>query len=59
MKHQHYQVIIRTNCRDLPKPHELRAAQILTEHFRSDVIFLRTEAYRTPDLRIGNMLLEL
>lgn len=35
-----------------PRPHERTAAELLAEHFNSDIIFLRRAASRTPDLYV-------
>ncbi len=48
-----YKVIIKTDLADLPKKHELSAALILAYHFKSDVIFLRPERKKTPDIAIN------
>lgn len=45
-----YQVIIKTSAADAPKEHELSAALILANHYKTDVIFLRPETNRTPDI---------
>jgi len=51
-----YKVIVKTNIIDHPKDHEMRAALILAnKYFKSDVVFLRRESYKTPDLDIGGV----
>jgi hypothetical protein len=45
-----YKVIIKTGLKDRPKDHELSAALILADYFRSDVIFLRPQLDKTPDI---------
>ena len=47
-----YEVIIKTNLEDRPEDHELSAALILATHFKTDVIFLRPEFRKTPDIEI-------
>lgn len=48
-----YEVIIKTNLQDRPKDHELSAALILTNYFKSDVIFLRPQTDKTPDIEVA------
>lgn len=45
-----YEVIVKTDLVDLPKEHELSAALILAYHFKTDVVFLRPERKKTPDI---------
>lgn len=47
-----YNVIVQTDLVDVPKDHELSAALILAYHFKTDVIFLRPERKKTPDIDI-------
>lgn len=54
-----YEVIIKTSLPDRPEDHELSAALILAAHFKTDVIFLRPESRRTPDLEINSMRWEI
>lgn len=48
-----YEVIVKTDLVDLPKDHELSAALILAYHFKTDVIFLRPETKKTPDIDVN------
>jgi hypothetical protein len=55
-----YKVIVETDVIDSPKDHEMKAALIVAnEYFKSDVIFLRPEVYKTPDLKVKNIKWEL
>jgi hypothetical protein len=45
-----YEVIVKTDLKDRPKDHELSAALILAHYFKSDVIFLRPQIDKTPDI---------
>ena len=54
-----YQVFIKTNIVDRPKDHELTAAIILANHFRTNVIFLRPETKKTPDIDINGTKWEI
>ena len=54
-----YEVIINTSLADSPKEHELSAALILAYHFKSDVIFLRPERKKTPDIDINGVKWEI
>ena len=54
-----YQVIISTDLQDRPKDQELSAALILAEYFKSDVIFLRPQKDKTPDIDIGGVHWEI
>jgi len=55
-----YEVIVNTSVADRPKDHEMKAALIVANnHFRSDVVFLRPEIYKTPDLEINSARWEL
>lgn len=49
-----YKVIVETDPADAPLSHEMRVALILANHFETDIIFLRPEKYKTPDLLIKN-----
>lgn len=48
-----YQVIIKTSVDDAPKEHELSAAMILANHYKTDVVFLRPQTNRTPDIDLN------
>ncbi len=56
MKHE---VIVKTGLRDRPKDHELSAALILARHFKSDVIFLRPQTDKTPDIEVVGLRWEI
>lgn len=46
-----FKVIVETGLIDSPQNHELKAALVLANgYFKSDVTFLRTEVYTTPDI---------
>ncbi len=52
MPKRKYEVIVRTDPEDSPKDHEMSAAVLLAYHFRSDVVFLRPERKKTPDIDV-------
>ena len=54
-----YKVIIKTSLEDRPEDHELSAALILAKHFKADVIFLRPESRKTPDIDINGIKWEM
>ena len=54
-----YHIIIENFANDPPKPHEISAAKILTDFFKTDILFLRPGFGKTPDFRIKNELWEL
>jgi hypothetical protein len=54
-----YEVIVKTNLADLPKEHELSAALILAYHFKADVIFLRPQTDKTPDIDVKGVRWEI
>ena len=54
-----YEVIVKTELADLPKDHELSAALILAHHFKTDVVFLRPENKKTPDIDVNGMEWEI
>lgn len=47
-----YEVIVKTGLNDRPKDHELSAALILASYFKSDVVFLRPQTDKTPDITV-------
>lgn len=57
--HMKYQIIIKTGPQDQPRDHELSAALILAYHFKTDVIFLRPERKKTPDIDINGTKWEI
>ena len=54
-----YSVVIMTASADLPMTHELAAAAILAQHFKSDVVFLRPQRHRTPDVEVRGITWEI
>ena len=54
-----FKIIVEANNSDPPQAHELAAAIIMTEHFKSDVAFIRPASYRTPDIEINQIRWEL
>jgi len=54
-----YKVIIKTDLADRPKDHELSAALILAQHFKADVVFLRPQLDKTPDVQINGLRWEI
>lgn len=54
-----YEVVIKTDLKDRPKDHELSAALILANYFKSDIIFLRPQIDKTPDIDVGGMKWEI
>ena len=54
-----YKAIIKTNLKDRPKDHELSAALILAGYFKSDVVFLRPQTDKTPDIEVGGSKWEI
>ena len=55
-----YKVVVETDIVNRPKDHEMKAALIVAnEYFKSDIIFLRPEIYKTPDLKVKDVKWEL
>jgi hypothetical protein len=54
-----YNVIVTTDIVDAPRDHELSAALILAYHFKTDVIFLRPERKKTPDIEVNGTKWEI
>lgn len=52
MPKKKYEVIVKTSVEDAPELHEMSAALILAYYFKTDVIFLRVQHGRTPDVDI-------
>ena len=48
-----------TDSKDLPEEHEISAARILANHFKSDVEFISRTSNKTPDIKIGNLRMEI
>ncbi len=59
MPKRKYEVIVRTNREDSPKNHELSAALILAYHFKANVVFLRPEMKKTPDIDVDGVKWEI
>ena len=59
MPRRKYDVIIKTDLLDEPKDHEMSAAIILAYHFKTDVIFLRPERRKTPDIDVNGTRWEI
>ena len=47
-----YKVRYEESGESRPRPHERRIAELLTGHFKSDIIFLRRYSSKTPDLYV-------
>ena len=54
-----YKIIVEANFSDPPKSYEFAAATIMAKYFGSDVIFIRSANFRTPDFAINNLKWEL
>ena len=54
-----YQVIIKTDLTNRPEDHELSAALILADYFKTDVVFLRPESRKTPDIEVDGIKWEI
>jgi hypothetical protein len=54
-----YQVIVQTDLVDAPKEYELSAALILAYHFKADVVFLRPERKKSPDIEVNGTKWEI
>jgi hypothetical protein len=54
-----YEVIVKTGLADRPKDHELSAALILAAYFESDVVFLRPQTDKTPDIEVNGTRWEI
>ena len=54
-----YQVIVKTLPQDAPYDFEMSAALIVSNYFKTDVIFLRPGPLKTPDLLVKNEIWEL
>ena len=50
---------MKTDLADLPKEHELSAALILAYHFKSEVVFLRPQTDKTPDVSVNDTKWEI
>ena len=56
MKHR---IIFETGLQPKPEPHEISAAIILADYYKSDVTFLRRGIGNTADFAIKNVIWEL
>ena len=54
-----YRVILPTNLKPSPARYELTAAQLLAEHFKTDVEFIARSNHKTPDFIIDGVKWEL
>ncbi len=60
MSQKKYEVIVKTDIQNRPKDHELSAALILANYyFKTDIVFLRPEANRTPDIAVDDARWEI
>ncbi|HMR38672.1 MAG TPA: hypothetical protein PKE10_03830 [Candidatus Saccharibacteria bacterium] len=59
MPKKKYEVIVKTSVEDAPEIHEMSAALILAYHFKTDVVFLRVQHGRTPDVDIDGIKWEI
>ena len=59
MPKRKYEVIVKTSAEDAPEKHEMSAAIIVAYHFKSDVIFLRPQHARTPDIDVNGTKWEI
>ncbi|HEY5805776.1 MAG TPA: hypothetical protein VIS56_00120 [Candidatus Saccharimonadales bacterium] len=58
-KQSKYNIVIPVGMKPRPKIHEETAAEILANHFKSDVYFLETGSRDTPDVSIQGVEWEL
>ena len=54
-----YEVIVKTDPADAPKEHEMSAALIMAYPFKANVIFLRPERKKTPDIAVDGVKWEI
>ncbi|MBQ8156595.1 hypothetical protein IJ101_02300 [Candidatus Saccharibacteria bacterium] len=47
-----YSVVIESGLHPIPAEHELKAAYIIAEHFKSDLVFLRRGINTSPDFLV-------
>ena len=59
MREMKYRVIVETDFRNRPKEHELSAAILIANHFKTDIVFLRPSCQHTPDLNVKGIKWEL
>lgn len=58
-KRSKYSIVIPVGMKPRPKIHEETAADILANHFKSDVYFIETGSQGTPDVSIQNIEWEI
>lgn len=58
-KQSKHNIIIPVGMKPRPKIHEETAADMLANHFKSDVYFIETGSHGTPDISIQGMEWEL
>ena len=58
-KKSKYNIIIPVGMKPRPKIHEETAAEILANHFKSDVYFIETASQGTPDVSIDGIKWEI
>ena len=58
-KKSKYNIIIPVGMKPRPKIHEETAADILANHFKSDVYFIETASQGTPDVSIDGIKWEI
>lgn len=58
-KQSKYNIVIPVGMKPRPKIHEETAADILANHFKSDVYFIETGSHGTPDVSIQDIEWEL
>lgn len=56
---ERYKAIIQTDLKDRPNDHELSAVLILINYFKSNIIFLRPQTDKTPDVEINGSRWEI
>lgn len=54
-----YRIIIDSSINDPPKEHEFSAATVIAEYFRSNVVFIRSANFKTPDFMVNGVSWEL
>lgn len=54
-----HEVIVKTDPADAPKDHEMSAALLLAYHFKANVIFLRPERKKSPDIDVSGTKWEI
>ena len=59
MASKRHHIIIPTDLKPRPKPHEESAAVILSKHFESDVRFIKNSNYESPDVSIRGVEWEI